>query len=278
MSDGKSKLRTSALAATALASLLAGAGASATLLGDYEVAPGVVIEACGGFAGTCRSYSFTGTLRLWVDFEAGVAEILQSDLQLESMERATHPFPNPSDLQPGDFVGSVVDPQHLRFGHPAGSAQQVSWELTLGDGEFVLDGTYDEGCCDRFIFQFNKVTFQELPEAPRLLLNGDRFAVAASWADFVGAEGAGMPVKLTDDSGYFWFFDPDNVELVVKVLDACQEPYHHFWFFAAGLTNVEVTLTVTDLETGAERTYLNPIGAEFQPILDTRAFATCDER
>ena len=30
-----------------------------------------------------------------------------------------------------------------------------------------------------------------------------------------------MGVPLTSDSGYFWFFDADNIELVVKVLDAC---------------------------------------------------------
>ncbi|MCP4663199.1 MAG: hypothetical protein GY856_48020 [bacterium] len=281
MSDPKRKLRkrTHLSALGVLCALIAQPSAAASvLLGRYEVAPGIVVEACGGFAGTCRSYSFTGTLRLLVDFDAGEAEILESDLQVEESDRQTFPFPNPTDLQPTDFVGTVAGSQLVRFRHPAGSSQEVDWRMSLSENALVLNGAYNEGCCDRFIYQFNNVTFNKLPAEPQaqLLLNGDRFAVEASWAASGGAGGGGVPVELTDDSGYFWFFDPGNVELVVKVLDACQEPYRRFWFFAAGLTNVEVTLKVTDLETGVEKTYFNPLGSEFPPILDTNAFATCD--
>jgi hypothetical protein len=42
--------------------------------------------------------------------------------------------------------------------------------------------------------------------------------------------------------------------------------------FAAGLTDVEATLTVVDSATGAVRTYNNPLGEPFRPILDTEAF------
>jgi len=45
-----------------------------------------------------------------------------------------------------------------------------------------------------------------------------------------------------------------------------------FWVFAGGLTNVEVTTTVTDTVTGAVQTYTNPQGTPFQPIQDTHAF------
>lgn len=34
--------------------------------------------------------------------------------------------------------------------------------------------------------------------------------------------------------GYFWFFEEDNVEVVLKVLDACSFT-DRFWVFAAGL-------------------------------------------
>jgi hypothetical protein len=73
------------------------------------------------------------------------------------------------------------------------------------------------------------------------------------------------------DSGTFWFFDEDNRELIVKLLDAC-ELNGHYWFFAAGLTDVEVQLEVEDPETGTANVYLNPLGRPFQPILDTEAF------
>ena len=48
-----------------------------------------------------------------------------------------------------------------------------------------------------------------------------------------------------------------------------------YWVFGAGLTNVEVTLTVTDVATGAVMTYFNPLNTAIQPIQDTSAFSTC---
>jgi hypothetical protein len=109
-----------------------------------------------------------------------------------------------------------------------------------------------------------------------LFLNDGRFQVTAEWATAQDDSGLGVPALLTDETGYFYFFSPDNVELVVKVLNACNLPgFNNFWVFAAGLTNVEVTLTVTDTQTGQVKTYSNPLGRAFQPIQDTSAFATC---
>ena len=88
------------------------------------------------------------------------------------------------------------------------------------------------------------------------------------------ASGRAHVVQLTDDTGYLWFFNPDNVEVVVKVLDAC-EPFGRFWVFAGGLTNVEVDLVVTDSETGQTNTYHNNLNQPFAPLQDTDAFATC---
>ena len=81
-------------------------------------------------------------------------------------------------------------------------------------------------------------------------------------------------VRLTDDSGYFWFFDPTNVEVVFKVLNACGLN-QAYWFYAGGLTNVQVTITVTDTKTGAVKTYTNSQGKAFQPVQDSSAFTTC---
>ena len=61
-----------------------------------------------------------------------------------------------------------------------------------------------------------------------------------------------------------------------KVLNACSfSGAPRFWVFAAGLTNVEVKLKVTDTETGQVREYKNPLNRPFQPIQDTDAFASC---
>jgi hypothetical protein len=97
--------------------------------------------------------------------------------------------------------------------------------------------------------------------------------VAADWRTATGS-GFATAVSLAADSGYFWFFDASNVELLVKALNGCGVN-GRYWVFAAGLTDVEVTLRVTDTQTGASRTYVNPRGTAFQPVQDTSAFATC---
>ena len=75
-------------------------------------------------------------------------------------------------------------------------------------------------------------------------------------------------VKLTDETGYLWFFNSSNVEAVVKVLNACGLN-QKYWVFAGGLTDVQVTLAVTDTQTGNSKTYTNPQGTAFRPIQDT---------
>jgi hypothetical protein len=80
--------------------------------------------------------------------------------------------------------------------------------------------------------------------------------------------------RLTGDTGYFWFFRDSNVELVVKVLDACAGFGRH-WVFASGLTNVGVEITVEDLVGGTAKSYTHEPGAAFGPIQDTDAFAGC---
>jgi PKD repeat protein len=112
--------------------------------------------------------------------------------------------------------------------------------------------------------------------ATTLCLNNGRFAVTASFRAANGQSGTATGVPLTSDSGYFWFFNPANLEVIVKVLNACTLNPPRFWVFAAGLTNVEVTLQVVDTQTGGPpQIYTNPVSTPFAPIQDTNAFATC---
>lgn len=113
----------------------------------------------------------------------------------------------------------------------------------------------------------------QAPSATSLLLNNGRFKVDVRWTTG-SSTGDGIPVQLTPDTGYFWFFNPSNVELVIKVLNGCGLG-GHYWVFAGGLTNVKTTTLVTDTHTGATKTYNTPAGPPFAPIQDTSAFATC---
>ena len=112
-----------------------------------------------------------------------------------------------------------------------------------------------------------------LVNANDLSLAGGRYHAAATWQSST-ASGEAHPVSLTSETGYFWFSDPANVELVVKILDGCTIN-DRLWVFVAGLTNVNVILTVTDTWTLQSRTYTNPQGTAFLPIQDTGAFSTC---
>jgi hypothetical protein len=112
------------------------------------------------------------------------------------------------------------------------------------------------------------------PSSTSLCLNGNRFRVQATYQTGSGQSGAAQVVKLTDESGYLTFFSASNVEVVIKVLDACSFN-QRFWVYAAGLTDVRVVITVTDTANGSSRVYTNPQGQAFAPILDSSAFATC---
>jgi|CXWL01.1.fsa_nt_gi hypothetical protein len=109
---------------------------------------------------------------------------------------------------------------------------------------------------------------------PNTLCLGGRFTVTADWRRPTGQTGRGRAVALTEDTGYFWFFSFANVEMVVKALNGCGVN-QRYWLFAGGLTNVQVTMRVTDVETGDVEVYENPLGQAFLPIQDTDAFATC---
>ncbi|MBV8199808.1 MAG: hypothetical protein JOZ15_04205 [Acidobacteria bacterium] len=113
-----------------------------------------------------------------------------------------------------------------------------------------------------------------IPNDTTLCVADGRYSVTATFDAGGGNSGAAHAVALTSDTGYLWFFSDTNVEAVVKVLDGCGLN-SRWWVFAGGLTNVAVTLTVTDTKTNTVKTYHNPAGTPFQPIQDTSAFATC---
>lgn len=92
-----------------------------------------------------------------------------------------------------------------------------------------------------------------------LCLTAGRFEVTATFTSPGAIPAPAHAAPLVADTGTFWFFDPDNIEVVVKVLDACSFA-DRFWVFAGGLTNVEVELSVRDTASGQSRTYRNPAG------------------
>ncbi|MEM7585589.1 MAG: carboxypeptidase-like regulatory domain-containing protein [Acidobacteriota bacterium] len=171
---------------------------------------------------------------------------------------------------PGRYRAAATAPGYLA--HILGQGDCPGSDLASCDGTSgtVFELTYNQ------LVRDIEIPLTEVCSDGALCLDDGRFEVRATWRDFIGGSGTAQPEALTDQAGTFWFFNADNVELVVKVLDACVAPLERFWVFAAGLTDVEVELTVTDTVSGQTRTYNNALGSPFQPILDTDAFATCD--
>ncbi len=114
-----------------------------------------------------------------------------------------------------------------------------------------------------------------VPSDTRFCLQGGRYAVELEWRNFADETGAGRTDAFDSaDSGIMWFFDPANLELLVKVLDGCAFN-DRIWVFAAAVTNVEYTLRVTDTLTDVTKAYVNELGNAADTITDTSAFDSC---
>ncbi len=96
-------------------------------------------------------------------------------------------------------------------------------------------------------------------DATDACLLGDRFQVSVTWQTTAGQSGSGTAASLSDETGTFAFFDPQAVDLVVKVLDG-RALTGKFWFFYGALSNVEYTITLTDTVTGSSKQYHNAQG------------------
>jgi ELWxxDGT repeat protein len=149
---------------------------------------------------------------------------------------------------------------------PGGPSSQPG-EMTAAAGKLFFAA--DDGVHGRepWVLPLAQSGCQPSEEA---LCLGGRFRVEAFWRDFQGHFGSGKAVALTTDTGYFWFFNPANVEVVLKVLDGQGVNGHH-WVFYGALSTVEYTLTVTDTQTGAARRYVNP-PSRLGSVADTIAF------
>lgn len=114
-------------------------------------------------------------------------------------------------------------------------------------------------------------------DASTLCLLGGRFAVRATWSDGQGGGGDAATAAIVGapDAGVFWFFSPQNPEVMVKMISACALPQPSFWVFVGGATTLEHTVTVVDTQSGVARVYRHAPGAPLAGVADTQTFATC---
>lgn len=176
------------------------------------------------------------------------------------------------DLSAGD-----IDTYDWSFGDGATSSLRDPMHIYSDPGSYDVSLNVTSESGEHEVIYQNLITVTGssscVSDARTMCLNGGRFRVTVAWNSGL-ATGAGQSEPLTDDSGYFWFFDEANIEMVIKVLSACGIN-NNYWVFAGGLTNVATEITVTDTQNGVSKVYTTEQGPAFAPIQDTGAFATC---
>jgi hypothetical protein len=154
---------------------------------------------------------------------------------------------------PGDpgFKQIAVAPSYGRRTTLAVTGFQAGWLRTF---EYERD---DDPVC--------------VPSASKLCLNDNRFELFAEYrVPSQGLSGFGVGGPIVRDTGYFWFFSPNNVEVVNKVLDG-RAFNNSYWVFYGALSDVWYSLSVRDLWSGRLRRYENPQGT-LASVGDTSAF------
>jgi photosystem II stability/assembly factor-like uncharacterized protein len=155
----------------------------------------------------------------------------------------------------------------------------VTWN-PLGEGlpqQGIYDLTIDPAGTHLYAATTTGVFVLDLTDPGTLTLNATHpFTVSLSATDpHTGQAAPGVATQANDLWGYFSIpaitHNPNNPEVFVKLLDGTAIN-GEYWFFYGGLTNLEYTLTVTDVATRAQKTYTNPAGSECGGS-DTAAFA-----
>ncbi len=149
------------------------------------------------------------------------------------------------------------------------------WSLDANGNDVV--GGHNGSITGTMAFLNGAVAASCSPTATSLCFEG-RFAVSATFETTStppGTHGNGTVVPgASTNSGLFWFFGPDNWELLVKELNGCGLNSRR-WIFSAATTNVHYRLTVTDVTHGVTKVYFNYQGISAPAVTDTDALSVC---
>lgn len=239
-------------------------------------------SACGGLpaAGSQKAPISAGTAALDAahpEFRITL-EVPPGTSHLRVGLNAENPFANDFNLYLS--AGSPATPAHfncksertagLEFCDVAAPAPGT-WHLlanrVAGAGPFQLTAT---------LFAGGGTTGACVRDAATACLQSGRFEVQVDWETDAG-DGAAQVMSFggqrteNDESVFWWFFNPSNFEMGVKVLNGCGVN-GKYWVFLSGLTNQGWTAHVRDTRTGAVKTYSNDVGDLSETFGDTAAF------
>ena len=165
----------------------------------------------------------------------------------------------------GDGTGS----RNRRIDHAWG--EPGFYEVTLS----VSDGTTTSTAKQVFLVEASDPAGTCVADAETLCLQDSRYAVTVEWWTADGGRGPGSVVhEGTNDSGLFTFFNRENWEVLIKVLDGCTVN-GHVWVYGGSTTDLGYVIRVTDTATGTVKEYRNEPGLPASAITDATAFHAC---
>ena len=136
----------------------------------------------------------------------------------------------------------------------------------------VTDGSRESTVSMTFLVEAAEPAGTCVADATTRCLRDLRYSVTVDWQTADGS-GQGRVVRAgTDDSRIFYFFDRNNWEVLIKVLDGCGLN-ENVWVFGASTTDLGYAIRVTDTATGTVKEYRNEPGMPAPAITDTKAFA-----
>ncbi|MFL6193038.1 MAG: LamG domain-containing protein [Thermoanaerobaculia bacterium] len=142
---------------------------------------------------------------------------------------------------------------------------------TIGGHHGVVGGSGAEATTFPAVFTCGATT-------PSALCLNDRFLVTAKWrtnpVPGSPTDGNATVATFAENSGVFWFFSPDNWEVMVKALNGCASN-SHYWVYSAATTNVFYRMEVMDVRAGQQKIYFNYPGPPAPANTDGVAFETC---
>lgn len=218
-------------------------------------------------AGTNRPALVSGFGAIFTDVDLASSSSIEY-FDLDGVSLGKFWVPAAAGNQTFSFLGvSFPDAVVARVRVAAGTvALDAGGEPAGGDAVAADDFLYSEP------IEAEGAPCVETPTA--LCLQQGRFRVEATFDSVQAGGGKAKARALTPDSGVMSFFSPDNLEVLIKVLDGC--PVNgRFWVYGAASTDVEYNLTVTDTVTGESVEYFKPQGPPAPAITDSNAFATC---
>ena len=222
-----------------------------------------------------RSISFNRTF-----FEHGAGNVfIQGHLLVDGvrqLEQAVRGF-----ASDGTFLGDFVPPTIGLLSRQLAVSDEIIWQIdgaqivgySVAEGVEVERVSLPDGFSPAGFGDFTGIATVDCERNDTTAsFHAGRFNAEVSYEKGAGDTGVGHVLPSDSSaSARLWFFEPENEEILLKVLDG-YAINDHYWVFFAATTDVGFELTVTGTETGASQTYTNELGNPANAVTASTAF------